>query len=286
MKKQFFIASALGSTLTFLPLSSSAQTEQIANAKAQIKDFEKRFGSKNKDYCYVLLNLAQAYQNCGKKKEADEQFKLAQEYAEKQPNAKSLVISLKNSWANTLLRDSSKATKEDRNTAISLLHDHEDYLDLTKASANEYLNIANTYHRAKEWSELRKIESKIQGKLDASTKVESSRGKIVGLMNSYFILGSMHVEKRNRKFIGMASSDEELEKATTYFQKVLALCERLPENDSFAIDMYRKITPFYTANGKKDLASKYTAILSKALGSSDPNVLFPPVDMCPACGRG
>jgi len=286
MKKQILLASILGSSVAFVPLQAQAQTDRIANAQAQLREFEKKHGTKNKNYYFMLVSVAQAYHESGKRKEANEYYQKALAQAEKLPNGKSLVAYQKVSWANFLLLSSVSTNREDRATALDLLHEHEKYLDAQNSPTNEYLNLAATYYRIKDFAELKKIEAKITEKLDAQAKAETSKGKIAGMINAYFVLGSMHVEKKNRQSIGIASNKEELEKATAYFQKAIALCERLPENDSYAIDTYRRVAQFYQANGKNELAAKYTKILAKALKTSDPAVLFPPIDLCPACGRG
>lgn len=286
MKKQMLLASILSSSLAMSPLAAHAQMDQIANAKARLKEFESKHGTKNKDYYLMVASLAQAYQYAGKRKEANEYFKQALSLAEKQENGTAIIAYQKQSWANTLLFGTQNVSKEDREEAIALLHGHEKYLDSKAADPHDYLNIAATYYRAKEWSELSALESKISTKLDKAANNTESKGKIYHVINGFFILGNLHVEKKNRQYIGLATSPEELEKAVNYFQKAIALCERLPEKDSYAIDMYRRIAPFYKANGKTELAAKYTKLLAKALGSSDPAILFPPVDMCPACGRG
>lgn len=285
MKKHFLLASILGSSLSIFPPAVEAQQGRVAHAKAQLQEYEKKFGTQNDIYCSMLLSLAEAYLFEGNKKDANKYFQLAQTKAEKRQNGKALIINQKIRWANSLFASSS-TDKENRAEAISLLHDYENYLDQNNGQINDYLNIASWYHSARELSEQQKIESKIQDKLDASAKTQTSKGKLTSIMYAYLTLGSMHVAKKNRQFIGMASDKAELDKASVFFQKVLELCERLPEKDGYAIDMYRKIAQFYKANGKTELAAKYTTVLSKALGSSDPSVLFPPVDLCPACGRG
>ncbi len=287
MKKLMILASILSSSLAMSTPAAQAEIDQVANAKARLKEFENKYGTNNKDYYLMVTGLAEAYQYAGKRKEADEYFKHSLALIEKQTNGKMIAAYQKQKWANTLLFGSTNVTKEDRETAIGLLHGHEKYLDEKNANTNEYLNIAATYYRAKDWGALSKLESKITSKLEAlSNNSEISKGKILNVINAYFTLGNLHVANKNRQFIGTVADGDELEKACAYFQKVIALCERLPEKDSYAIDMYRRIAPFYKANGKTELAAKYTKVLSKALGSSDPAVLFPPVDMCPACGRG
>ncbi len=286
MKKQMLLASILSSSLAMSTLVAHAEVDQVANAKARLKEFESKHGTKNKDYYLMVASLAQAYQYAGKRKEANEYFKQSLSLAEKQENGIAITAYQKQSWANTLLFGTQNVSKEDREEAIALLHGHEKYLDSKVADPHDYLNIAATYCRAKEWSELKALESKISTKLDKAANNTESKGKIYHIINGFFILGNLHVEKKNRQYIGIATSPEELEKAVTYFQKAIALCERLSDKDSYAIDMYRRIAPFYKANGRTELAAKYTKVLSKALGSSDPAILFPPVDLCPACGRG
>jgi tetratricopeptide (TPR) repeat protein len=286
MKKQMLLASILTSSLAMSTLAAHAEIDQVVNAKARLKEFETKHGTKNKDYYLMLASLAQAYQYAGKRKEAKEYFEKSLALLDQQENGKRIAAYQKSSWANTLLFGSQNVSKEDREEAIALLHGHENYLDSKKADPQDYLNIAATYYRAKEWSELKTLESKISTKLDEAANNTESKGKIYHITNGFFMLGSMHVEKKNRQYIGIASSPEELEKATTYFQKAIALCERLPEKDGYAIDIYRHIAQFYKANGKTELAAKYTKVLAKALGSSEPAVLFPPFDPCPACGRG
>jgi len=286
MKKQLLLASILSSGLALSTLAAQAEIDQVANAKARLKEFESKHGTKNKDYYLMVASLAQAYQYAGKRKEAKEYFKQSLALLDQHENGKRIAAYQKQSWANTLLFGTQNASKEDREEALALLRNHEKYLDSQGADTHDYLNIAATYYRAKEWSELKALESKISTKLDEAANSTESKGKIYHITNGFFILGNMHVEKKNRQYIGIASSPEELEKATFYFQKAIALCERLPEKDGNAIDIYRSIAQFYKANGKTDLAAKYTKVLTKALGSSDPAILFPPVDICPACGRG
>lgn len=286
MKKQFLLASILGSSILLSPIAAGANEAGVESARVQLKEFEKKYGTQNKDYYLMLANLAQAYHYSGKKKEANECYQKALEQAGKQPDAITRVAKLKNNWANFLLFGSNSISKEDRTFALDLLQEQEKFLEDTNGKANEYLNIAASYYRAKEWTLLQKIESKIQRILDATAIGTTNQNKLVSIINSYFILGSMHVEKKNRLFIGTASNKEELDKASQYFLKTLTLCEHLPPKDGVAISMYRKIAQFFKANGKNDLAAKYTNVLAKSLGSSDPAVLFPPVDLCPACGRG
>lgn len=278
---------AAGLSLQTLPVFAEAEYDYVGQAEKQLKEFEKTNGKNNKDYYHYVFGLAQAYLYVGKKTEADTTYKQSLTLLEKHPDGNRLKELQKANWANALLFANKNITQQDREAAFSILKEQEDTVDKSNAGVSAYINIAAVYLRAQEKKRLDALEAKMAAIIQKdSAKKELNKNDIYTLSNVLLFLARLHLTNRDFLKRDLANTPEEFNRAAVHFAKALALCDKLPEKDTYRVQTYRDSINFYKINGKKEQAEKYTKILAKALGTSDPNILFPPRDPCPACGMG
>ncbi len=278
---------AAGLSLQTLPVFAEAEYDYVGQAEKQLKEFEKTNGKNNKDYYHYVFALAQAYLYVGKKTEADTTYKQSLALLEKHPDGERLKEIQKANWANALLFDNKNITQQDKEEAFSILKEQENAKDKSNVGVSAYISIAAVYLRAHEKKRLDALEAKMAAMIQKDTaKTGLNKNDIYTLSNVLLFLARLHLTNRNFLKRDLASTPEEFNKAAVHFAKALALCDKLPEKDSYRVQTYRDSINFYKINGKKEEADRYTKTLAKALGTSDPNILFPPRDPCPACGMG
>lgn len=76
------------------------------------------------------------------------------------------------------------------------------------------------------------------------------------------------------------------ERTAGYVEQMSLLLKKFPVQSTTEASYLRDFYWFYTRNGKAELAETNKKKLETLLGSTDPNVLFPPRKQCFACGMG
>lgn len=83
-----------------------------------------------------------------------------------------------------------------------------------------------------------------------------------------------------------AISDADFSAGNKYKRRAMQLRNKVFTDKAARTETHREMLNWYASLGRKSEVAEQTSILSKLVGSTDPNKINPPAAPCPACGMG